>query len=66
MKTFPTLATDLIRDLVEKYPPRCVGPQETFEDHLRYAGAVDVVTFLLEWRRAADKVGRLEETKPFT
>lgn len=59
MQTFPTLATDLIKDLEVKYPTRCIDPKETFEEHLRYAGAVDVVKFLKEWRLAADKVGKL-------
>lgn len=56
MKSFPTLATDLIKDLEEKYPHRCITRKESFEDHLRYAGAVAVVTFLKEWQAAADRL----------
>ena len=47
----PRNSSDLIDALNEAYPLRCINPNETLEAANRYAGARDVVEFLLEWRR---------------
>lgn len=39
----PEIPYDLLRWLERNYKPRCLGEQEAVEDHLRYAGKVDLV-----------------------
>jgi hypothetical protein len=40
----PGLIPDRVIDYyAAAYPPRCIRPGETLEDHLRYAGKVDLV-----------------------
>ena len=43
MRIIPQLSEDLIEDLEEHYPPRCIEQGESIEDHLRYAGMVELV-----------------------
>lgn len=43
MKTIPRYLTDLVEDLETQYPPRCLEPRESVEDHHRYAGKVELV-----------------------
>ena len=54
MRPLPDLSRDLIEDLEENYPPRCKTPEESLEDHLRYAGMVELIDVLRqrhEWTR---------------
>jgi hypothetical protein len=44
----PDLTHQLLDALEERYPPRCLGTQETVEQHLRYAG---VVAFIAQLRK---------------
>lgn len=48
MKTLPNSVIGLIEELEELYPARCMKTDESLEDHLRYAGKVDVVERLRE------------------
>lgn len=41
------MTTDLLDDLNEQYPARCLKPGELVEDHLRYAGKVELIQRLL-------------------
>lgn len=51
----PDLSELLVAWLEEAFPPRCLAPRETVEDHLRYAGKVELIAFL-----RAQLVDRLE------
>lgn len=42
----PDLTEVMVRWLEDQFPPRCLGTRETVEDHLRYAGKVDLVAGL--------------------
>lgn len=46
----PILGKEELQRLQLKFPPRCLGPRETVEDHLRYAGKVDLVEALVARR----------------
>lgn len=39
----PLLDRDSIEALEALFPPRCLRPNEMVEDHLRYAGAVELI-----------------------
>jgi hypothetical protein len=41
--SFPHFPQHLLDALIRLYPPRCLGPGERVEDHLRYAGKVDLI-----------------------
>lgn len=47
----PETAYELIDRLVEVYPARCILPDQTLEEAHRYAGIVDLVSELSEWKR---------------
>ncbi len=40
---WPDIPEDLVVFLEELYPPRCLERHQTVEDHLRYAGMVELV-----------------------
>ena len=42
----PDLTEPLLAWLEAHYPARCLGPRETVEDHLRYAGKVELIATL--------------------
>jgi hypothetical protein len=42
----PDLTEAMLVWLEEYFPARCLGPRETVEDHLRYAGKVELVAVL--------------------
>lgn len=42
----PEVPRELVDWLQRLYPPRCLMPNETVEDHLRYAGMVELVQTL--------------------
>ena len=46
----PERSYDLIQRLAEIYSPRCILPNETPEEAHRFAGAVDLVNQLLDWK----------------
>ena len=46
LKILPLQTEQLIDTLEVSYPPRCIAKDETLEEHLRYAGAVDLVETL--------------------
>lgn len=60
VQSFPTHATDLVKDLDKRYPERCIDKGESFEDHLRYAGARDVIRWLNDWLSAANRLASKE------
>ena len=43
---WPELDEATVAHLEGLFPPRCMQPDEHVEDHLRYAGAVDLVALL--------------------
>ena len=47
LKAIPTFSTDLIKELDEKFPPRCIGSKESLEDAHRYAGKRELIETLL-------------------
>jgi len=46
----PETSYELIDHLAEIYRPRCILPNETPEEAHRFAGAVDLVNQLLDWK----------------
>lgn len=44
--SLPLLTRSQIRQLQVAFPPRCLRPRETVEDHLRYAGQVRLIEAL--------------------
>lgn len=55
IKSFPQYASDLLKDLQEQFPPRCIERDESIEDHQRYAGKVELITYIRDWESAANK-----------
>lgn len=52
MRPIPNSVPELIEDLEEHYPARCIEPNESPEAAHRYAGQVDLIATLrqrLEW-----------------
>ena len=52
MKIIPYASKDLIAELEEMFPPRCVDPGDTLASASRYAGSVELVQTLrarLKW-----------------
>lgn len=43
---WPTFTEEQVAFLEKLFPPRCVGRRESAEDHLRYAGMVDLVALM--------------------
>lgn len=51
---WPSIPPELVEYLEAAYPPRCMYPGESIEEHLRYAGKVDlVIAISVNCRRAA-------------
>lgn len=46
MRPLPESVEELLEDLETHYPPRCKDPLETLEQHLNYAGQVQLVADL--------------------
>ncbi len=46
MRPLPDTVDTLLADLEQHYPPRCKDPTETLEEHLIYAGQVQLITDL--------------------
>lgn len=40
---WPDIDGELLAYLEGAYPPRCIQPGERFEDHVRYAGKVELI-----------------------
>lgn len=55
IRPFPHYATDLLRIMEAENPPRCMKPGESVEDHLRYAGRVELIAELKEWLEATER-----------
>lgn len=51
-KYIPQNSYDLIDYLVELYPARCILENETSEQAHRYAGMVQLVSDLVEWKKS--------------
>lgn len=45
-KGWPDIPLDLLEYLETVWDPRCMMPNESVEEHLRYAGAVGLVTLM--------------------
>jgi hypothetical protein len=56
IREFPTYATQLVQDLAEEFPPRCMKADETVEAHLLYAGKAWLVAELQLRIQAAEKI----------
>ena len=58
LKSLPLHAEDLVDALDKLYPPRCIAPGQSLEGAHRYAGARELVDFLiaLRDRAAADRM----------
>lgn len=61
----PVLSSEAIEKLEQMFPPRCLGRNETAEEHLRYAGKVELVEWfrnrLSQYREEADLQGQDDE-----
>lgn len=55
MKFLPTTIPDLLDQLEEQYPPRCLKPGEEVEAHIRYAGKVELIEHLRDLLNATEK-----------
>jgi hypothetical protein len=56
----PVLTREDLTRLQAQFPPRCLGIRETVEDHLRYAGKVELIEALV--RRREDILKSPEST----
>ena len=57
----PEVPKALLEYLEKQYPPRCLQATETVEEHLRYAGMVDLVADMrFRFDQAPDWVGEDE------
>lgn len=56
---WPTFTPEQVEWLEKVWPPRVIKRGETIEDHLRYAGAADVVSLIR--MRVADGSGATDE-----
>lgn len=61
MRIIPNSAEELIEDLEEHYPPRCIEPMETLEDAHRYAGMVELIQNLRARLEYTKEEAALEE-----
>lgn len=61
LRIIPHLSEDLISDLEEHYPPRCIDPMETLEDAHRYAGMVELIQTLRARLEYTKESAALEE-----
>jgi len=52
---WPEVPEDLVAYLEAAFPPRCKKPSESLEEHVRYAGCVELVEIL----RARAEMGRV-------
>ena len=62
MRPLPDSALEIIEDLEENYPPRCKSPDESLEEHARYAGQVALIEALryrYEWTQENARAGDL-------
>ncbi len=62
MKPIPHEAKELIEDLEAANPPKCKDPNESLEQHARYAGRVELIEELrirLDWTEKHTKTGDL-------
>lgn len=46
---FPARSIDLIEELEELFPPRCIAPGEDPCEAHRYAGQLDLLQYLKNW-----------------
>lgn len=46
MKPLPNFSVDLIQELDELYPPKCIAPRQALEDAHRYAGQRELIDTL--------------------
>ena len=57
LSALPVVDLKAIERLEAVYPPVCLGRAETVEDHLRYAGKVELVALLRQRAMEADPDG---------
>jgi hypothetical protein len=61
----PVLPAEVIEKLEQMFPPRCLERNETAEEHLRYAGKVELVAMLRnrlnDYQQEADLGGQQDE-----
>lgn len=64
----PVLADEVLTKLEQMFPPRCLARTETAEEHLRYAGKVELVAWLrnrqANFRSEMDMGGEADEDIP--
>lgn len=68
MTPIPNSAYELIEELEGIYPPKCKDPNESLEQHARYAGAVELVEALrlrANWTKENARVSDIDPTKGF-
>ena len=58
----PAFTTAQVAWLKALHPPRCLRMNETVEDHLRYAGKVDLVALIEANCPLVDDLTKVEET----
>lgn len=51
---FPYDVDVLLKELQDAYPPRCILPKETPEEAHRYAGKVELIAELVEWKKETE------------
>lgn len=47
-ENWPRFTEEQVTFLEKLYPARCISPRETIEDHIRYAGKVDLIASMRE------------------
>ncbi len=59
MRPLPESVAGLLEDLETHYPPRCKDPSESLEQHLHYAGQVQLIADLrtrYDWTRQEQRL----------
>lgn len=62
MNPIPNSVVELIEELEEMFPPACKDPNETLEQHARYAGRVELIEEIrtrYDWTQQNAKVSDL-------
>lgn len=54
LKDMPAYSIDLIKELDEAFPPRCIQRGETFDDAMFYAGKRALVDFLIGLQKTSE------------
>lgn len=58
---WPHVSPEIVEHLEGLFPPRCLAPGEPVEDHLRYAGAAELVATMRAHHERQGRPAQLED-----